>query len=154
MFREGGPTMSNSNITRSASSPWRPVQPLKGYTLRPARNDGGHWLGGRRQSVARACLAANMTGNIVLLAFCDSARIRTDHRTLVKSRRVPAPPGAPGRFELQNVRRGGFHDRIVGIGCLGQRLQLSSRVKPAQKNRLTQCLQDAGRGNQCLLSDS
>jgi len=68
---EGVPTMSNSNILRSASCPWQAVQTLKGHSLRPARIDGRHWPSGRRQfSVPRARLHCEHDGE-----YCAS-RVR------------------------------------------------------------------------------
>jgi len=75
--------MSNRNVSRlfihgEQSNHWI------GYTVRPARDDGGHRPSGRRQlSVGRARLHREHDGEYRASRVCNSARIRTVHIAVV-----------------------------------------------------------------------
>jgi hypothetical protein len=76
--------MSNHNVLGRLIAYGEQSNHWKGYPLRPARNDGGHWLGGRRQfSFARARLHCKHDGEYRASRVCNGARIRTVHCTLV-----------------------------------------------------------------------
>ena len=110
--------MSNSNILGRVIVYGEQSNHWKGYTLRPARNDGGHWPSGRRQfSVARARLHCEHDGEYRASRVCNGARIRTVHRTLVN--------GALGFSCRGDTRRTGhgpgecrFTDSIRGTSIL------------------------------------
>jgi Protein of unknown function (DUF1275) len=65
--------MSNRNVLGRLFIHGEQPNHRKGHTLRPARNDGGHWL---VDAVSLPSLGhvftANMTGNIVFLAFATA----------------------------------------------------------------------------------
>jgi hypothetical protein len=76
--------MSNSNVLGRLFVHGDQPNQCKGHTLRPTRNDSGHWPSGRRQfSVAWARLHCEHDGEYRASRVRNGARIRTVHRTLV-----------------------------------------------------------------------
>jgi hypothetical protein len=78
--------MSNHNVLSRLIVYGEQSNHCKGYTLRPAWNDGGHRPSRRRQlPVARAGLHCEHDGEYRAPRVCNGPRIRTVHRTLVDS---------------------------------------------------------------------
>src|SRR5690348_7039769 len=108
--------MSNHNVLSRLIVYGEHSNHCKGYTLRPAWNDGGHRPGGRRQfSVARACLHCEHDGEYRASCVCNGPGIRTVHRTFVNGTVGLSCRGGTRRTSYGPGDRR-FTDSICGTG--------------------------------------